>query len=207
MQEGAGSSYRRDALGGDLYATVLAALRFQVCMHHGVVLHVLFSPGQVHRFSLCRLALSSCSISHGSRTLLVSYAVAAIAQVQFCVNIAGSVWYTHVHMKVLPLSCATHISVVALLQFPSQSLQEAGIHGHFFVNGGSLSLLSGTGRSVKQAVTDDFMQSWRWTAVCCFPCCSQLILHPHMLPMHILALAGCAVLVHPCICYASFVGD
>lgn len=32
VQEGTGSSYRRDALGGDLYATVLAALRFQVGM-------------------------------------------------------------------------------------------------------------------------------------------------------------------------------
>lgn len=30
MQNGASSSYHRDALGGDLYATVLAALRFQV---------------------------------------------------------------------------------------------------------------------------------------------------------------------------------
>ena len=31
MQQGtAGNSYTRDALGGDLYATILAALRFQV---------------------------------------------------------------------------------------------------------------------------------------------------------------------------------
>ncbi|KAL3152135.1 hypothetical protein ABBQ32_001233 [Trebouxia sp. C0010 RCD-2024] len=59
-----------------------------------------------------------------------------------------------------------YATVLAALrfQFPSRSLQEAGIHGHFFVNGGSLSLLSGTGRSLKQAVTEDFMRSWRWTA-------------------------------------------
>ncbi len=31
LQSGTGSSYNRDALGGDLYATVLAALRFEVC--------------------------------------------------------------------------------------------------------------------------------------------------------------------------------
>ena len=31
LQSGMGSSYNRDALGGDLYATVLAALRFEVC--------------------------------------------------------------------------------------------------------------------------------------------------------------------------------
>ena len=31
LQSGTGSSYSRDALGGDLYATVLAALRFEVC--------------------------------------------------------------------------------------------------------------------------------------------------------------------------------
>lgn len=75
-QSGMGSSYNRDALGGDLYATVLAALRFE---------------------------------------------------------------------------------------FPSKGLQEAGIHGHLFVNGGSLSLLSGTSRSMKQAVTQDFVTSWRWS--------------------------------------------
>ena len=65
------------------------------------------------------------------------------------------------------------VNTVDVMQFPSQSLQEAGIHGHFFVNGGTLSLLSGTGRSIQQAVTDDFMRSWRWTAVCCTPCYLQ----------------------------------
>ena len=34
MQNGAGSSDHRDALGGDLYATILAALRFQVRPRH-----------------------------------------------------------------------------------------------------------------------------------------------------------------------------
>jgi len=52
-----------------------------------------------------------------------------------------------------------------LQQFPSKGLQEAGIHGHLFVNGGNLSLLSGTSRSIKQAVTEDFIRSWRWSVV------------------------------------------
>ena len=60
------------------------------------------------------------------------------------------------------------------LQFPSRGLQEAGIHGHFFVNGGNLSLLSGTGKSLKQSVTQDFAQSWRWSAVRCLHTCSLL---------------------------------
>lgn len=47
-QEGTGSSYRRDALGGDLYATVLAALRFQVYMSHGVTGNSLSCPSLLH---------------------------------------------------------------------------------------------------------------------------------------------------------------
>lgn len=62
------------------------------------------------------------------------------------------------------LSHATD-TCVSWVQFPSKNLQEAGIHGHFFVNGGNLSLLSGGGRSIKQAVTEDFLRKWRWTVV------------------------------------------
>lgn len=52
-----------------------------------------------------------------------------------------------------------------LLQFPHRGMQALGIHGHLFVNGGNLSLLSGTGRSIHQVVSEDFTKRWRWTAV------------------------------------------
>lgn len=59
-----------------------------------------------------------------------------------------------------------YATVLAALrfQFPSRNLQEAGVHGHFFINGGNLSLLSGTNRSIQQTVTEDFLRNWRWTA-------------------------------------------
>lgn len=84
-----------------------------------------------------------------------------------------------------------------VLQFPSHSLQEAGIHGHFFVNGGTLSLLSGTGRSVQQVVTDDFMRSWRWTAVCRFLCLTPSQHYRPLPTMCTSLLAGGAMLVRP----------
>ena len=58
------------------------------------------------------------------------------------------------------------MTVKCALQFPSRNLQEAGVHGHFFVNGGNLSLLSGTNRSIQQTVSEDFVRNWRWTTVC-----------------------------------------
>ena len=82
-----------------------------------------------------------------------------------CVLVFFLIAYAKHQSLLVRFACASG-QAGGVLQFPSQSLQEAGIHGHFFVNGGNLSLLSGTGRSMKQAVTDDFMQSWRWSAVC-----------------------------------------
>ena len=93
-----------------------------------------------------------------------------------------------------PQASAPAASPHVLLQFPHRGLQDLGIHGHLFVNGGNLSLLSGTGRSIHQVVSEDFTKRWRWTAVR-FSChfrvmqssvpklCVKLVLIRHALPV------------------------
>ena len=80
----------------------------------------------------------------------------------------------HVHCLNLTTLLAIELCVGPVLwatsrlmasQFPHRGLQELGVHGHLFVNGGNLSLLSGTGRSIHQVVTEDFAKRWRWTVV------------------------------------------
>ena len=156
--------HARDALGGDLYATVLAALRFQVPMHHILVTH-----GTTCLAMSCLAGLVITAGTYASRS---SWFIVLMHRFQ-CLKIAF--WYPFRLYAPSNAACVFDLLVhqVKLLtpvggtmQFPSQTMQEAGIHGHFFVNGGNLSLLSGTGRSMKQAVTEDFMQSWRWSTVC-----------------------------------------
>lgn len=78
--------------------------------------------------------------------------------------------YCKIEQQARPVMHKPHASAPAacqhvLLQFPHRGLQDLGIHGHLFVNGGNLSLLSGTGRSIHQVVSEDFTKRWRWTAV------------------------------------------
>ena len=68
--------------------------------------------------------------------------------------------------------CSRSVSaLIVLLQFPHKGMQALGIHGHVFVNGGNLSLFSGTNRTLHQIVSEDFTQRWRWTAVRHSTCC------------------------------------
>ena len=49
-------------------------------------------------------------------------------------------------------------------QLPFEAPRALGLHGHVFLNGGSVELLSGTGRTLRQGAAD-FLQSFRWSAV------------------------------------------
>lgn len=53
-------------------------------------------------------------------------------------------------------------------QLPFEAPRAMGLHGHVFVNGGSVELLTGTGRTLRQGARD-FLQSFRWSAVCSGP--------------------------------------
>ena len=49
-------------------------------------------------------------------------------------------------------------------QLPFEAPRALGLHGHVFVNGGSVELLTGTGRTLRQGASD-FLRSFRWSAV------------------------------------------
>lgn len=79
--------------------------------------------------------------------------------------------------NLLPCMCSRFVSaLIVLLQFPHKGMQALGIHGHVFVNGGNLSLFSGTNRTLHQIVSEDFTQRWRWTAVRHSTCCFFLLM-------------------------------
>ena len=50
------------------------------------------------------------------------------------------------------------------LQLPFEAPRALGLHGHVFLNGGSVELLTGTGRTLRQGAAD-FLQGFRWSAV------------------------------------------
>ena len=56
------------------------------------------------------------------------------------------------------------VEMVMVLQLPSERLQTLGIYGHAFANGGSATLVGGTGRDVRSCL-QDFGSKFRWTVV------------------------------------------
>ncbi len=136
---------RRDALGGDLMCSLMAALNFPL-------------PSDAMRaVSACKEGLAravvgtrSCSCSASAPAPLLHYAPSHGGQ-----SIARHC------PKVLCVHAVAHGPLPLVLVAPTQ----AGIHGHVFINGGNLVGLSGGGRSGLRSAWRDFSTSFRWSIV------------------------------------------
>ena len=172
---------QRDALGGDLFCSLVAAVNFQLpseslrAVREGRAAHVrgsITSNNQPHQSprgaSSSVLPCSGCRGAHGEATA---------SRPRLCHHMQPSrpslynrLWHPRPRFcerrpRWLPPSTAVSSTQPPVFPFNHSCQQtQAGIHGHVFVNGGSMVGLAGGGRPFQQA-WHEFATTFRWSVV------------------------------------------
>ena len=186
--DGVGTT-KHDALGGDLMCTLMAAVHFPVSLKKKKWFLPICCSLQLRHLRSCKESGSDPSVliklCGGCMHGIAHAGLCAVAQRMPCFthapqlpllcpacNMLSSqhrvcVW-AHNQRKVPHSHCCIAMSTkmcrTLLPQLPFEAPRALGLHGHAFVNGGSVELLTGTDRTLRQGARD-FLQSFRWSAV------------------------------------------